>query len=366
MSRHEEIEEDTGVSLRASLEAAFADDGEEGAVADAAPGSTEEEPGRSASDGEPAADEGLAEPIVDTSESGSESSAAAPSEPLTDETASTESAEAAASTESSATESIKAPSSWKPDVREHWSTLPAEVQAEIQRREGEIQKGLRDASEFSKVGKTFKEVVSPYEATFKSLDVTPEVAIGELLKADHTLRYAKPADKARRILGLMDHYGIGLDAMNEVLSGEEPADAAPALDPEVEARIANIEQALPNVVEDNKAKADTMLSTFLATEPEFYGDVRYQMADIIGAGHAGTLEEAYDQAVWANPSTRKVLLSRQTAQEDAEAKRKADEIAAASGSVTGSPRSGNGTVKADPKNLHSVIEAAFAGSSDRV
>jgi hypothetical protein len=45
---------------------------------------------------------------------------------------------------------FKPPQSWKPTVREHWGALPAEVQAEVDRREREIAKALQESAEASK------------------------------------------------------------------------------------------------------------------------------------------------------------------------------------------------------------------------
>lgn len=367
MSRHEDTTEETVADIRASLEAAF--EPEEKPASETAP----DVPGpvSTADAGSDAAGEGSGESAAPETEGTAPSGDGAPGEggssPDTEAGSSSDSSTENEGDRSQGEPKIeKAPQSWKPAARENWSTLPAEVRAEIHRREADIQRGLRDASEFSKLGKTFKETVAPYEATIRTLGVSAEEAVGELFKTDHTLRHGRPQEKAARLLGLMEYYGVDIDDMNAVLTGQE-SDSTPQLDPAVEQRLARLEQTVPAIDQDNNARASQMLREFLSTEREFYEDVKGRMADLIGAGAASTLEDAYEMAIWADGETRKVLLQREAAQKGEEARRKAEEAARAAGSVTGSPRS-SGSVGhvADPTDLRGTLNAAFAAPSGRV
>jgi cytochrome P450 len=54
---------------------------------------------------------------------------------------------------------------------------------------------------------------------------------------------------------------------------------------------------------------DSHIQTF-AQQNEFFDDVRHQMGELIARGIATGLEDAYQQAIWMEPSVREVLLER--------------------------------------------------------
>jgi len=365
MERHESTEEEVTADIRASLEAAF--EPEDESTSATAPDTSV--PASAASEGGDAALIGDGEPVsTEPEDSSSTDVEAAERGTSPDAEVDSSSSSTAEKPESNAEQSRieKAPQSWKPSVRENWDALPSDVRAEIHRRESDIQRGLREASEFSKVGKTFKETVAPFEATIQTLGVSAEEAVGELFKTDHTLRHGQPREKASRLLGLMEYYGVDIDDMNAVLTNAEP-DPSPSLDPAVEERLKRLESQGAVVDQDNSSRASKMLQEFIATEPEFYDDVKGRMADLIGAGAASTLEQAYEMATWADADVRKVLLQRETAQKGDETRRKAEEAARASGSVNGSPRSGGSVSQtSDPSDLRGTLNAAFAAPSGRV
>lgn len=73
----------------------------------------------------------------------------------------------------------------------------------------------------------------------------------------------------------------------------------------------------------------------------YFNDVRQHMGALLKAGHARTLDEAYEQATWASPVIRPQLIA---AQAEETAKTRATEVQkaqqAARASVTGSPTAG--------------------------
>jgi hypothetical protein len=93
---------------------------------------------------------------------------------------------------------------------------------------------------------------------------------------------------------------------------------------------------------------------------EFLGDVRDLMADLIEAGRATNLEDAYAAAIWAHPDTRKILLQREAqARATSKTKRAAAATNAAS-SVHGTPQGSAQMTNMRPNmSLRESIEAAF-------
>jgi hypothetical protein len=87
---------------------------------------------------------------------------------------------------------------------------------------------------------------------------------------------------------------------------------------------------------------ESTISQF-AADPKrpFFNDVRFHMGQLIQAGAAKSLEEAYEQATWANPAIRAHLLETQReATEKANAAQVQKAKLATRASVNGSPLEG--------------------------
>jgi len=70
-----------------------------------------------------------------------------------------------------------------------------------------------------------------------------------------------------------------------------------------------------------------------AAEPnhEHFETVKLHMASLLQGGQAKTLQDAYEQAIYANPTTRSTVLQQQVTAAQEEAKRKAQAAKTASG-----------------------------------
>lgn len=259
----------------------------------------------------------------------------------------------------------KPPGSWKPAAREKWATVDPEVRAEIYRRDAEVSRGISQYQADAKVGREFQEVVKPFEGTMRAAGVTPSQAIQSLLQTDHSLRFGTPVEKAQRVFEIMAFYGVSAEHLASVIDGTARQPEVPPEVAQLQARLAQLEQG--RQVEQSRT-VDTLRSEVdrFASDPanEFYRDVRDQMATLLEKGVARDLKDAYDQAVWANPETRKVLLQRQAAEQVQKVSQNAQRARAASSSI----RSSGEPVKTsvDPGNLRAVLEAAWDSSGGRL
>lgn len=215
-------------------------------------------------------------------------------------------------------EAKKAPSSWKKEAAEAFNTLPPHVQDEVLRREGDFHKGIEGFKAAADTGRKFEQAIAPYMQTIQKLGVSPEIAVSALMKADHTLRYAPPAVKVAEIQRLAQIYGIDL--------GQQ-------IDPNVTAmqtRIYELEQRDQQRELDQQTQTSASLNSEIdrfAAEPghELFPKVRDHMASLLQGGQAKDLQEAYDQAVYANPQTRAEVLAKQQEEARKEALRKAND-----------------------------------------
>lgn len=256
----------------------------------------------------------------------------------------------------------KAPQSWKPALREKWKELPPEVRAEIDRREKDIQTTLQSTAQERKIASEFAEVIRPYEALLMSEGHTPTTAVKGLLNSAYVLRTGAPEAKAKMLASFFQAYQVDPALVGQYLAGN-----APQVDPQTQAlqqKIAQLEAQFSQVAQAPAIQQQQAIEKQIAdftSDPknEFVGDVMNHMAALINAGAASSLQDAYDQACYANPEIRKILTNRQMSVSTKKA---------ASSSVAGSPRS---TVPANKANgaklsIADSIRAAMGDPRSRI
>jgi len=223
-----------------------------------------------------------------------------------------------------------APNTWKKGPAEKFVALDPEVQEEILRREADIHKGLEGYKAKAQWADTMQSAIAPFEATVRALGVTPDVAVRELMAADHKMRYGTPADKQQYFAYLAKSYGVDLSQL--------PATDSASVDPTVAALKQQVEQLYGHINQQqvqSKQQAEQALNSEIsafAADPKnrHFESVRGYMAALLQAGQASDLADAYEQAVYANPATRAALLAEQQAAARAESAKKAQAAKAAS------------------------------------
>lgn len=261
----------------------------------------------------------------------------------------------------------KAPSSWKPAAQEAFlkadrgeSLTPEEVKmltAEAERRESDFHKGVSEFKTHSDRARAYDQAIAPYQAHLQAMRVDAPTAISALLKADYTLRNSDPATKAQYFQNLAKEYGI--DLSNQEVPNYSPQEQF--LMQQMQELRQRQDSWQNSIAQQESERAQSALSQFTQAEKPHFEAVRNDMADLIQAGKAKTLEEAYDMAVWMRPDIRSTLIEQQRA----EVQRKAEEHAhtlkakAASVSVRGSSPSAGG-VQPGNGSLRDIIAAQFA------
>lgn len=255
-----------------------------------------------------------------------------------------------------AVEAKQPPKSWKKDYHEHWSKLDPAIQEYVLQREDEYYRGVGTYKQNAEVGQQFMEAARPYEAVMRSLNVTPVQAFQALANADYTLRTADRATKAQLFAQLAQQYGVDLTDVQ----------APPIIDPTV-AELQKTIQDLRNELYQVKNSWETVQTSTLQAQIEdaakrlpHFEELRPTMAQVMNAGWANTLEEAYDKALRLNPE----LFDQVTAQQrQAEEQRRLQEAAqaaakakAAAVQVRGSPSTALPTSRTD---LRSILESAW-------
>jgi len=243
---------------------------------------------------------------------------------------------------------FEAPKSWKAEAKQHRQTLPKDLQKLLIEREEEVHKGFTKQDEERVFGKQLRDVIGPYMPLIQAQGGTPVTAVQSLLNTAYILHTGAPEQKQQLFRQLAQQYGINIE-------GLAPQDQQ-WVDPQVQALQEKL-SALENqqnqwlnsqqqhLVSEMQGHIQSMQS-----QTEKYPHmqaVSQHMSALIQSGIATgntpseLLDNAYQQAVWANPELRSTLLAAQQAEQEAkraaEAKAKADAARKAAGSIVGSP-----------------------------
>lgn len=196
--------------------------------------------------------------------------------------------------DSSEEENIKAPKGYSKEFAENFAKLPKEWREYLSAREEEIDKGFSNLRSRNEIDKHLEDVYAK--------------RIGELQKYG---------------IRTQDEWLKNLVRMDEMLSSR-PLEAMNML-----AEMYNIRfsPAPASAMGNNQDKNNPLQALLLKKEIDdfaaavnekgekehpFFHEVVREMSDLLSGGLVQNIREAYEQAVWFNPSTRSKLLAKRT------------------------------------------------------
>lgn len=223
------------------------------------------------------------------------------------------------------TAEAKPPVDWSPALREHWGKLPPEVRQKIADRERHIAVTMQETTAARHLANDFIRAIEPYRGLMAAEGVqNPIQAVEGLMRVTAVLSMGAPQQKAERIAGLVKHYGVDIELLDQALAGSLPAPdpSQQAFQRMLDERMAPVNQLLSRLGQAEQEQQNQMWGQANVTvgnfgsnpAHEFFEDVRLVMADMLdNAAREGkqlSLKDAYDAACWANPEIRQILLSR--------------------------------------------------------
>jgi hypothetical protein len=116
-----------------------------------------------------------------------------------------------------------------------------------------------------------------------------------------------------------------------------------------------------SIQEQERNKANHELASFATSEKTHFEAVRNDMADLLEAGKAQSLEQAYEMAIWMRPDVSQTLIEQQRieAQRNYEQHQRTARVKTASVSVKGSSPSSSGS-QPNGGDLRALLESQFA------
>lgn len=221
-----------------------------------------------------------------------------------------------------------APNTWKKEAAEKWATVDPVVRAEIERREQDFHKGVEQYKERAAFAQSMERAMAPFMQTIQQLGVPPDRAIGELMAADHKLRYGSSQEKTAFFAQLAQNYGVDIGQAAHLHQNTDPSVfAAQNEAQQLRAQLQNYQQTAQQQAE---SALNSEIDAFKADPSHSHFEtVRGHMSALLQAGQAKDLADAYEQAIYANPTTRAAVLQQQEAAKREEAAKKAQAAKAA-------------------------------------
>lgn len=272
-----------------------------------------------------------------------------------------------------------APEGWRPAAREGWAELPEGVRREIHRRELDIATGLESSKAARDLSTRFSETVTPFASVMAAEGLNdPMDAVKGLLGTAAALRMGTTEQKAERLVGLIKHYGIDVDALDAALATSiRSGGAQPPAGPEnpltgrleaLEQRLAGINGQIEQAAARRGESADAEVARF-AAEAEFLPDVRLDMADLMDVatkrGRQMSMQEAYDAACNMNPEIKAVLARRNAETRTAAGQQTVAAKRALASSSLAAPQTGVAPAANGAGSLRDDLMAAWDAQLDR-
>tara|TARA_R110000803_G_C11989465_1_gene321779 strand:+ start:1354 stop:2436 length:1083 start_codon:yes stop_codon:yes gene_type:complete len=220
----------------------------------------------------------------------------------------------------------KAPASWTPGAREGWSKVPADVQAQINKREAQMSQHMQNSAESTKAIKQLKTVMEPYQNSMMAAGVKdPFKVIGSLMNNDNIMRHGQSQDKAHLVASMIQRFGVDINTLDELLSGQPASQQSSSqgggqVQDMIRQEMAPFHQMMQQQEvqrqtqsHDAQQSATNDVSKF-SQGKEFMEDVRHTMADFMdmasSRGQEMTLDQAYAKACALDPEISKIQASR--------------------------------------------------------
>ncbi len=228
-------------------------------------------------------------------------------------------------------ERIPPPAAWKGGAKVEWDRIPRPVREELAAKYAEVETAAAELA-------PLKDLI----------DANREFLVneaGSVVEGQRQLmQMARMASTVDGAIQVAQHVlrARGLDP--RAVFGGQPQAPAGNQQPDIGSLVAQaVQQHLQPIVAQTQQRETQQLQSQIdqfASDPAhpYFNDVRVQMGVLIEKNLAKDMKDAYEQAVWANPTIRSTLMQQQT--EEA-AKTKAAEAAkartAAAASLRGSP-----------------------------
>lgn len=247
-------------------------------------------------------------------------------------------------------ESIRPPASWSAQAKaaflkpEPTKEDLALIQREVLKREQDVEKGFRERADQLKRYDPLEQLIAPHRSKWQMQGMDETTAIRTLLAAQEMLE----SQPERAIHLLAQSYGVNLSAQPTQGQAQAPQ---PAGNSQELLQLQQQFNALQQSIQAREAEQTSQtISAFFADPKNLYAEnVRPQMATLLQSGQATDLADAYEKAIWMDPTIRPLLQTPQTVPDRARTERAKNAGASISGAPS-NPLGANGASNGTPED----------------
>jgi hypothetical protein len=227
---------------------------------------------------------------------------------------------------------LEAPKNWSEEVRSKFKDLPRDAQEYMLKRDKEMTADYtRKTQEVAQQRKSFEsldKVIAPMRQQIAASGVGEAEYISRLLNADMALRN----NPKMAIKQLAQGYGIDLSSIEENVDWNDSDPQITQLQQQNQAILAELNQFKRQNLQSARQQTENQISAFAESKDEkgnlkypHFEQVRVKMGNLIDAGEAKGLEDAYAKSIRLDDDLYKQSLDsqRKSAKAEEDARRKA-------------------------------------------
>ena len=227
---------------------------------------------------------------------------------------------------------LEAPKNWSEEVRSKFKDLPRDAQEYMLKRDKEMTADYtRKTQEVAEQRKSFEsldKVIAPMRQQIAASGVGEAEYISRLLNADMALRN----NPKMAIKQLAQGYGIDLSSIEETVDWNDTDPQIAQLKQQNQAILAELNQFKQQNLQSARQQTEAQINGFANTKDDkgnlkypHFDKLRVKMGNLIDAGEAKGLEDAYAKAVRLDDELYKQSLDaqRKSAKAEEDARRKA-------------------------------------------
>jgi hypothetical protein len=245
-----------------------------------------------------------------------------------------------------ATPAIEPPSSWSAEKRAIWSLLPPDAQAYVAQRESEAHKAISEKGQRAAMYDAVEQAIGEHKTAliseYGSVDRAVNTLVNVAMQAGQ-----RPAEFIR---WFAQQHRVDLSQL-----AQPGAQQGGGIDPQIHTLSQTVTTLQHQIEQQQQAALAAQIAAFSEAKDArgqplrpYFDDVRANMARLMTAGEAASLEDAYDKATRINGDVRAKIEAQREAARQAEATAKAAKAAAEAkksaainvrplGAVAGSP-----------------------------
>ena len=182
------------------------------------------------------------------------------------------------------------------DEAQAFAAAPEVLKNALIRRSEEMHKGMEPLRQRAQAAEAFERALQPFAQTIQASGLPAHEAVNRLFAGEHGLRYGNDDQKAVHAINMIKSYGIDLNRIFQIASGQHQPQVQPVQQPVAQPNINELVNA-----EVEKRFLQQEINQFAANH-EHFDTLKPIIGSLLDSGAAQGLEDAYTQALRAHPT----------------------------------------------------------------